>query len=44
MELSGYISLQSFVEGCTGQAGVQALIFRAENLLFTVPDEDDLFG
>ena len=38
MELSGYISLQSFVEGCTGPAGEPALILQAENLLYTDAD------
>lgn len=44
MELSGYISLQSFVEGCTGPAGEPALILQAENLLYTVPEEEYQYG
>ena len=44
MELSGYISLQSFVEGCTGPAGEPAFILQAENLLYTVPEEEYQYG
>lgn len=44
MELSGYISLQSFVEGCTAPAGEPAFILQAENLLYTVPEEEYQYG
>lgn len=44
MELSGYISLQSFVEGCTEVAGEPTLILQAENLLYSVPAEEYHYG
>lgn len=44
MELSGYISQQSYVEGRTDAAGEPVLVLRAENLLYTLPAEEYGYG
>lgn len=44
MELYAYISLHSFVEGCVVTTGEPALTLQADNLLYTVPQEEYQYG
>lgn len=44
MDLYSYISLQSFVDGCSGNSSEQLLLLSGRNLLFSVPKEEYLYG